>query len=596
MAPRSLTRRGWIRPRATVLGMSAAALVATTVPALPAQSVDEASCPVATPARAIDKGMRVHGLTVSSGTTPDAFQGEVLGVLQDGIAPGLDMIMVRLEGSEITHDDGSVDKGIWAGMSGSPVYDNKGRLLGAVAYGLSWSPSDVAGVTPGAAMRELLDSQDSTAIQTAASTKKIAIPDATGDRMVASGDMSTAQADSGFQRLPMPFSVSGLSNSHLQKAANRFNAKGPVVVGGSTSAAAEPTAIVPGGNLAGSLSYGDITYAGMGTATAVCGNEVLAFGHPLLWSGHSTLSMHGGDAIYIQKDTVFGSFKVANASAPVGQVNGDHLAGIHGILGMTPKSTEVTSYVEKVTNGDSRRGKTVVTYRPATPYLSSLHLLSNADRVLDKIGSGTATVRWTFDGTRADGSTWTFSRFDRFASRRDITFASIWDSYRQMSQIMHNKYERVRITDVHYRAQYSPRYNAFQIEQYEIKPADRWITITDHRPARTVYAGTDLPVRVTLTPSRDTAESKVVRLSVRIPKSARGHSATLYVSGGDDEGRTRAGSFDEFLDKLESAPTNDTVTATVRAEKDGRGSSRTSDSEAAGDVVSGDKHVHLRVR
>ncbi len=596
MAQRSLARRSWIRPRATVLGMSAAALVATTVPALPAQSVDEASCPVATPARAIDKGMRVHGLTVSSGTTPDAFQGEVLGVLQDGIAPGLDMIMVRLEGSEITHDDGSVDKGIWAGMSGSPVYDNRGRLLGAVAYGLSWSPSDVAGVTPGAAMRELLDSQDSTAINAAASTKKIAIPDATADRMVASGDMSTVQADSGFQRLPMPFSVSGLSNSHLQKAANRFNAKGPVVVGGRTSAAAEPTAIVPGGNLAGSLSYGDITYAGMGTATAVCGNEVLAFGHPLLWSGHSTLSMHGGDAIYIQKDTVFGSFKVANPSAPVGQVIGDHLAAIHGILGQTPKSTEVTSYVEKVTNGNSRRGKTVITYRPATPYLSSLHLLSNADRVLDKLGAGTATVRWTFDGTRADGSTWTFSRFDRFASRRDITFASIWDSYRQMSQIMHNKYERVRITDVHYRAQYSPRFNAFQIKQYEIKPADRWITITSHRPTRTVYAGTDLPVRVTLAPSRDTAESKVVRLNVRIPKSARGHSATLYVNGGGDEGRTRAGSFDEFLDKLESAPTNDTVTATVRAGKDGRGSSRTSDSEAAGDVVSGYKHLHLRVR
>jgi hypothetical protein len=91
----------------------------------------------------------------------------------------------------------------------------------------------------------------------------------------------------------MPFSVSGLSNRHLQKVADRFDIKRPLVVGAGTSANAKPTAIVAGGNLVASLSYGDVTYAGIGTATAVCGNQVLAFGHPMLWSGPSTLSMHG---------------------------------------------------------------------------------------------------------------------------------------------------------------------------------------------------------------------------------------------------------------------------------------------------------------
>jgi len=595
MAAHLWTQRRWVRPRTTVLGAAIAGLVVATVPVSPVQSAPDQSCPRAIRVSDLTKDMPVHGLTVTSGTTPDSFGGKVLGVLQDGIAPGLDMIMVKLNGSEITDANGNVDKGIWAGMSGSPVYTDDGRLIGAVAYGLSFSPSDVAGVTPGAEMRELLDAQPaSPALKAAASATRVAIPGPLADRLVSSGAMSTAQADSGFKRLPMPFSVSGLSNRHLRKAANGFDINRPLVTGGKTSAAAPATEIVPGGNLAASLSYGDITYAGTGTATAVCGDETLAFGHPLLWSGNGRLSMHGADAIYIQKDTVFGSFKVANPSAPVGQIVDDRLAGIHGIMNQFPRSTEVTSRVE-ATNGNSRRGETVVTFRRATPFLSAIHLLANADRVLDEIGGGTASVRWTFEGTRADGRSWTFTRGDRFASSRDITFASIFESYAQMSQILHNRFERVEITDVHYKASYSPKYDALKIAKLEIKPADRWITVS-RRHSETVSAGTDLPVRLTLTPSNGIGDNTVVKLSVRIPKSAR--EGVLFVTGGADGGRggPRATSFDDLLVELARAPRNSEVTATLRTESKGRGGTQDSDSRNVGEVVSGYKYVRLDVR
>lgn len=598
MASSSPVRRTWNRPRTTVLGAAVAGLLAATVPVSPAQSALEPSpsCPDPIAVKNVSKGMSVHGLTVSSGTTPDSFQGEVLGVLDDGIAPGLDMIMVRLSGSEITDADG-VDKGIWAGMSGSPVYTANGRLLGAVAYGLSWSPSDVAGVTPGADMLKLLSTQPGTAaVKTAARTTRIPIPDVTADRLVSAGDMSSAQAEGGFERLPMPSSVSGLSKHHLQMAAKRFDLKGPLVVGGSTSAAAPSTEIVAGGNLAASLSYGDVTYAGTGTATAVCNDEVLAFGHPMMWSGHSTLSMHGAEAIYIQRDNVFGSFKVANPTAPVGQIVGDHLAGIHGLKNVFPKTTEVTSHVE-ATNGNSRNGRTVISYRAATPYLSAMHLLSNADRVLDQLGGGTASVRWTFSGTRADGSPWTYSHGDRFASKGDITWESVFESYRQMGQILHNKFERVQISNVHYRATYSPKFHALQIAKFEIKPADRWIEITSHRPARKVQAGSDLPVRVTLTPSDGNGDSQVANLVVSIPKSARGAEGALYVGGGGEEdGRDKATSFEELLDSLANASRSDAVTASLRVDSKRGNGVAASDSQVVGDVVSGDKHVHLIVR
>jgi hypothetical protein len=586
--------RGWRSARLGLLGAACAALVATTMPAGPAVSAPGTpTCPAAVPARAVQQGMAVHGLTVTNGSTPDTFQGTVLGVLQDGIAPGLDMIMVQLSGSEITDVNGNVDKGIWAGMSGSPVYDGNGRLLGAVAYGLSLAPSDVAGVTPGAAMMKLING---TSVAKASQLAgKVAIPKTTAQRLVSSGALSTAQAGSGFRRLPIPFSVSGVSKSHLQKVSNRVGVKRPMVTGNSTSAAASPTPIVAGGNLAAALSYGNITYAGVGTATAICGGKVLGFGHPLLYSGFSTLFMNGADAIYIQKDATFGSFKVANVTAPVGRLVGDRLEGVHGLLNRFPRSTDVTSHVTAA-NGNSRRGETVISYRPALPYLASLHLLANADRVLDQLGGGTATVKWTFDGTRKGGATWNFTRQDKFASHGDITFASIWESYQQMSKILHNKFENVRIANVHYQASYSSKYHALQIATLQIKPGAKWITITSPRSAKRVNAGTDLPVRLTLTGSG--AAPVVVHLSVTIPRAARGGQAVLFVEGGAGRSRTHATSFTDLLTKLAKAPHNNSVTATLYTERTragGRGG-RHSDSQVVSDVVSGRKYVQLNVR
>ena len=91
------------------------------------------------------------GLTVSRGTAPEEFSAQVLGVLDDGIAPGVDMVLIEASSSAIDRVGG-----IWAGMSGSPVYDGEGRLIGAVAYGLSVGPSKIAGVTPAEDMLRVL--------------------------------------------------------------------------------------------------------------------------------------------------------------------------------------------------------------------------------------------------------------------------------------------------------------------------------------------------------------------------------------------------------------------------------------------------------
>ena len=73
----------------------------------------------------------------------------------------------------------------------------------------------------------------------------------------------------------MPLGVSGLSAKRLAQSqdADReyLGQRDTYVVGTSEGAASpDPSTVVAGGNIAAALAYGDITAAGVGTATSVC--------------------------------------------------------------------------------------------------------------------------------------------------------------------------------------------------------------------------------------------------------------------------------------------------------------------------------------
>ena len=153
--------------------------------------------------------------------------------------------------------------------------------------------------------------------------EKVAVPRSLARSLVGSGDATTAQAAAGMQRLPLPIAVSGLSPDRFTQLAGWLDDNGPVArASGSVDAAAVPTPMVAGGNLAASLSDGTVTMAAVGTATYVCGDDVLGFGHPLAFAGDSTYTLRGADAITIQPDVAISSFKLANLGAPVGTVKG----------------------------------------------------------------------------------------------------------------------------------------------------------------------------------------------------------------------------------------------------------------------------------
>src|SRR3954462_8878301 len=68
------------------------------------------------PVSEIRAGMLGVGRTVFNGTRVDEFKVNVLGVMENVMAPQRNLILARLEGGPLA------EAGVIAGMSGSPVY------------------------------------------------------------------------------------------------------------------------------------------------------------------------------------------------------------------------------------------------------------------------------------------------------------------------------------------------------------------------------------------------------------------------------------------------------------------------------------------
>ncbi len=519
-------------------------------------------CPAAMPVGELSEGMAASGLTVERGTAADEFSAEFVGVIDDGIAPGMDMIIMDTDSPAIQRAGG-----IWAGMSGSPVYAEDGRLIGAVAYGLSLSPSSIAGLVPAEHMLELLN-RPGAATMSADDTERASVPRSMRREMVASGSASSAQAEDGMRRLPLPVAVSGLTSSRIDTFAERVTKRVPDArvhaAAGTSGVSSTPADIFPGSNFAAALSYGDLTAAGVGTTTAVCGGSTaLAFGHPFLWSGRSSMSVHPASAVYVQRDNTLGSYKVANPLGVVGTLDQDRLAGIRGQLGDGPATVPVTSTVRS-TDGASRNGTTQVAFADELPWLAAMHLLANQDRVADFIGEGSSRVRWIIDGTRASGEPFRIGVANRYADRWDISFESLWDSLNQLDRIQNNRFERVKITGVDYDVTMSDEFKRYTVGKVFLKrPNGTLVRMYRDRTVR-VPAGSRLNLRVVLNQHLNEGPRRRVDLTVTVPVRSAGGVGRVNVIGGPlYGGGGGVSNFDELLTKLRLLPRNHALNAVL---------------------------------
>ncbi|MGI5816852.1 MAG: SpoIVB peptidase S55 domain-containing protein [Armatimonadota bacterium] len=232
---------------------------------------------------AIERGMTGYGLSVFQGVEITRFDVEVLGVLSKANL-GEDLILIKVTSGPVIERR----SGIIGGMSGSPIYVN-GKLIGAIAYGWGFLHEAIGGVTPIEAMLDAYTGDEQAS----------RLPDdhpARGARVdgrwVEQARIASAgpafHDDSTINLRPVSpiISVAGMNEQGMARLEEIFGPHGlQTMVGPGRLDNGVRVEFEPGSAIGVKLIDGDFDVSGVGTVTWRDGDQILAFGHPMMEMG-----------------------------------------------------------------------------------------------------------------------------------------------------------------------------------------------------------------------------------------------------------------------------------------------------------------------
>jgi len=330
-----------LRHTSSLLAFAALGLLASLPLGLKtAQAGSATSRPDTMPVSQIHRGMKGYGLTVFEGTRPERFDVEVIDVLKN-FRPRQDLILVKTK-----HPRLEIVK-VVAGMSGSPIFlDNK--MIGAYAYGWSFGSEPVAGVTPIDNMLEELQRPLPDQIfgwplkpgnKPSAASGKQAMNDAGRFRGAHYDLQEHAQALAQRQApadavsakpVATPLLVGGMTNGAIALTRDLLSPLGiePLQAGGGGAQdPSAPTRYENGGAIGVQLIRGDMSAMGLGTVTRVEGDKLVAFGHPMMEAGVTSLPTCIGKVLWFLASDQR-SFKIGMGVRDVGALIQDRQASI----------------------------------------------------------------------------------------------------------------------------------------------------------------------------------------------------------------------------------------------------------------------------
>ncbi len=545
------------RMRVAVIGVTAAMLSALIVAPPVGAAVEPCTTPPEVfPIDQLTAGMTATGWTVLQGTTPESFTVEVLGLLQDAIAPGYDLILIKASGANI-----DAIGGMGPGFSGSPVYHN-GQLVGSVSYGLG-GDAHYGALTPGQALVDVLNQPG----RSVAQQQTVRLSRAERRLVAHDARVAVSEVSSNLTQIPTPLAVSGASDARMQKAADRLAKQGTSVLpyrASSTSSSATVTSgdpIEPGGVFTAALSYGAISYAGIGTATIVCGDYVVAFGHSFRFTGSRTdgAVLDGDVVATIPAGTGFYPypFKIANIGSLQGTLDQDRLSGIRGVLGRQPGLSEITSSVTNLDTGRTFDETTQVALSSWLRYIAWDHTFYALLSALDA-RRGTASVTWTVSG-RSEGEPFTFDITNQYTGY-SVLYGPAYDVYTTLRSVR-NATGNAHVKSVHIDA------TVTETPDYGVIHKARTQSTTepgfDVRSSIKVAPGDTLDVRVPVQ-HKITDEIQVAAASIVIPKNVRGRGELEAFSSRGYFYFRSPGTLDQLIAKFAKVPRGNDLTIYVR--------------------------------
>ena len=291
------------------------------------------------PLSQVRPGMKGVAYTIYSGDTIEKVDLTVLGVLPDTIGPGINVILVRLEGPH------AQESGVVAGMSGSPVYLD-GKLAGALALKLGiFTKEAIGGVMPIEQMLPVLNQPSQPETDTMADNLGLMGTEPISLSVDARQEMTTMGLSAGATLVPIsvPLVASGVRPETLARFSTDLAAMGftGTTVGGTAAPQASDADIKPGDMVGIALVRGDLALSAGCTATAVIDGAVFLCGHPLFGSGHVALPMQRGHVL-TTLSSALESTKIMTVGGPIGSVVEDRATAVMGRLGAAPATIPVS--------------------------------------------------------------------------------------------------------------------------------------------------------------------------------------------------------------------------------------------------------------
>ena len=454
-------------------------------------------------------GMMGKAMSVFSGTRPEEFDVEILGVIRNW-RPGGSLILGRASGARIEY------LGIAAGMSGTPVYVG-GKLVGAVAFAWPFAKEPIAGITP---IQEMLDVRR----RTEAERHGAGFQSRGSDGGAGFTPMSM-DAGTGMKEIATPIMVAGFHPRVVELMKDELAQYNMVVAQSGSGVREEVDTLVAGGPLAAQLVCGDAVVSAIGTVTHVDGSRVLGFGHGLFSAGAVDVPMSGA-RIHAVLPSLLNSMKLGSVSGVVGTITGDGDAGVTGEIGrkadLVPVEVSVRSAGETV---ETRRFE-VIRHRLFTP---SLVAWTAASSVLTAAGSvGELTIRMNvsveLEKTGAEARAVKFQHlFFSVSSAAPLTefLAGV------VGAVMNNEFETARLAGVKCELAFVKEARVAEIEEVRVL-AD------EARP------GQDVTLVVKLRPHRGLAFTR--RLSLRLPEGLTGERVEFKVCSAPEMGEWKRAS------------------------------------------------------
>ena len=365
------------------------------------------------PLEEIRAGLKGTARTVFTGTEPEEFGVEILGVLPGYPQPRQSVIIARLSGTNVARTS------VFAGMSGSPVYID-GKLVGAISYSFPFSKEPLAGITP---IKQMIDIFERGGVASLGAATKESAPRRVSFAQLASTDLQLdwpkSNNSSGstfiapvaqgsplnsllgqqFAPIATPLVFGGISQDALALFAPQLQASGLLPVSGVGGAApitplgtvTEKT-LAPGTSISVQLVRGDYSIAASGTVTHRDAERIYAFGHPFLSLGSSDMPMSESSVVTVIPNTL-NSFKLTVPGQMVGSISQDRATGIYGQLSRAPKMIPVHIKLHTSRDRTEQFNYEVANDEFLTPLLLNMTIYNTIASSERSLGDATISIR-----------------------------------------------------------------------------------------------------------------------------------------------------------------------------------------------------------